>query len=99
MRSKTLRVTLLFFLFAVIGFSLLLYMNRKVLLSSGSYLQRSKEISAVVTEEENKKSALEELDELIGLTNVKEQVKKIAAFARMKQDMDARRKRYDPDIY
>ena len=52
MRSKTLHVTLLFFLFAVIGFSLLLYMNRKVLLSSGSYLQRSKEISAVVTEED-----------------------------------------------
>ena len=52
MRSKTLHVTLLFCLFAVIGFSLLLYMNRKVLLSSGSYLQRSKEVSAVVTEED-----------------------------------------------
>lgn len=42
--------------------------------------------------EDNKKSALEELDELIGLKNVKEQVKRIAAFARMKQDMEERQK-------
>ena len=52
MRSKTLRVTLVIFFLAVIGFSLLLYGNRKVLLSSGSYPQRSKEIAAVVTAED-----------------------------------------------
>ena len=33
------------------------------------------------------KSSMEELEKLIGLANVKEQVKKIAAFARMKNDM------------
>ncbi len=33
------------------------------------------------------KSSMEELEKLIGLENVKEQVKKIAAFARMKNDM------------
>ena len=48
--------------------------------------------------EGNKKSALEELDELIGLTNVKEQVKKIAAFARMKQDMEDRQKAASPIV-
>ncbi len=50
--SKALRVTLLIFLLTVVGFSLLLYGNRKVLLSSGSYPLRSKEITAVVTEED-----------------------------------------------
>lgn len=37
--------------------------------------------------EEGNKSSMEELEKLIGLANVKEQVKKIAAFARMKTDM------------
>ena len=37
--------------------------------------------------EEGNKSSMEELEKLIGLANVKEQVKKIAAFARMKNDM------------
>ncbi len=37
--------------------------------------------------EEENKSSMEELEKLIGLENVKEQVKKIAAFARMKNDM------------
>lgn len=37
--------------------------------------------------EEENKSSMEELEKLIGLANVKEQVKKIAAFARMKNDM------------
>lgn len=48
--------------------------------------------------EENKKSAMEELDELIGLKNVKEQVKRIAAFARMKQDMEERQKAASPIV-
>ncbi len=40
-------------------------------------------------ERARRKSALEQLDELIGLEEVKEQVRKIAAFARMKRDVRA----------
>lgn len=40
-------------------------------------------------EREKQKSAMEQLDELIGLEEVKEQVRKIAAFARMKRDVNA----------
>ena len=47
------------------------------------------EVERAGEERARRKSAMEQLDELIGLEEVKEQVRKIAAFARMKQDVKA----------
>ena len=47
------------------------------------------EVERAGEERARRKSAMEQLDELIGLEEVKEQVRKIAAFARMKRDVKA----------
>ena len=48
--------------------------------------------------EEPEKSYTEMLDNLIGLKNVKDQVRKITAFARMKQDMESTDQRTEPIV-
>ena len=68
--------------------------------SAGNEISRSEkaEVGNSCSEESNHRSATELLDELIGLKQVKEQVKKITAFARMQQDMTKCKKQIIPVV-